>query len=290
MVLNLKYFLFFKSVLGDKLVKNYLLDSDLLDEPLLPSPNQLKYKILIKNKKIQKHMFQSLNVIGVQQQQQQQQQSTVLTPKHSKSNARLVTNKFQNSTENWTTNQLRTTQMQQFSIDETNPMPDSGELRLEESNDNSNENTANATAAAAYIPIKSKFGKKLKKIGSRFTFAEPNLKKNVANFIHKSKSLTDSAFNKLGARAASKVNSHKTQFELGSAEANNIEHTNESSDVHNNYSPIGKGAYNESVPESASTSVVGIATLNSGSTAATKAQNNSSDLMDLSYLSRIRKR
>ena len=273
-------------MLGDKLVKNYLFDSDLFDEPLLPSPNQLKYKILIKNKKIQKHLFQSLNVIGVQQ---QQQQSTVLTPKHTKSsNARLVTNKFQNSTENWTTNQLRTSQMQQFSIDETtiNPMPDSGELRLEESNDNSN----NYVETAGSIPIKSKFGKKLKKIGSRFTFAEPNLKKNVANFIHKSKSLTDSAFNKLGARAASKVNSHKTQFELGSAEANNIEHTNESSDVHNNYSPIGKGAYNESVPESASTSVVGIATLNSGSTAVSKAQNNSGDLMDLSYLSRIRKR
>jgi glycerophosphoryl diester phosphodiesterase len=49
----------FTSVLGDKLVKSYLFDSDLAcEEPLLPSPNQLKHKILIKNKKIQKNFVQ----------------------------------------------------------------------------------------------------------------------------------------------------------------------------------------------------------------------------------------
>ena len=40
-------------------MKNYLFENDYQDEPFLPSPNQLKYKILIKNKKIQKQ--QTLN-------------------------------------------------------------------------------------------------------------------------------------------------------------------------------------------------------------------------------------
>lgn len=42
--------LFFQSVFGDKLVTGFMFDSDY--EPQLPSPEQLKYKILIKNKKI----------------------------------------------------------------------------------------------------------------------------------------------------------------------------------------------------------------------------------------------
>ncbi|KAK6186335.1 hypothetical protein SNE40_008388 [Patella caerulea] len=42
----------FLSVFGDKLVTKYLFDSDYSDDPQLPSPNQLKYKILIKNKKL----------------------------------------------------------------------------------------------------------------------------------------------------------------------------------------------------------------------------------------------
>ena len=40
----------FQEHLGDKLLKNFL-DDDMSDEPILPSPNQLKHKILIKNKK-----------------------------------------------------------------------------------------------------------------------------------------------------------------------------------------------------------------------------------------------
>jgi len=43
-------YLFFQSVFGDKLVTGFMFDSDY--EPKLPSPEQLKYKILIKNKKI----------------------------------------------------------------------------------------------------------------------------------------------------------------------------------------------------------------------------------------------
>lgn len=42
----------FIRVFGDKLITKYLFDSDVGEDPLLPSPNQLKYKILIKNKKI----------------------------------------------------------------------------------------------------------------------------------------------------------------------------------------------------------------------------------------------
>ncbi|XP_050438662.1 uncharacterized protein LOC126844474 isoform X2 [Adelges cooleyi] len=41
----------FREVFGDKLVTGFMFDSDYT--PQLPSPNQLKYKILIKNKKIQ---------------------------------------------------------------------------------------------------------------------------------------------------------------------------------------------------------------------------------------------
>lgn len=42
----------FQSVFGDKLITDFLFDSDFVDDPQLPSPNQLKYKILIKNKKL----------------------------------------------------------------------------------------------------------------------------------------------------------------------------------------------------------------------------------------------
>ncbi|CAF3469184.1 unnamed protein product, partial [Rotaria sp. Silwood2] len=42
----------FVKVFGDKLIRKYIFDSDFNEDSLLPSPNQLKYKILIKNKKI----------------------------------------------------------------------------------------------------------------------------------------------------------------------------------------------------------------------------------------------
>ena len=40
-----------KDVFGSKLVKSCLFDADYQPDPRLPSPEQLKYKILIKNKK-----------------------------------------------------------------------------------------------------------------------------------------------------------------------------------------------------------------------------------------------
>jgi phosphatidylinositol phospholipase C epsilon len=44
----------FVKVFGEKLITKYLFDTDFNEDSLLPSPNQLKYKILIKNKKISK--------------------------------------------------------------------------------------------------------------------------------------------------------------------------------------------------------------------------------------------
>ncbi|KAF6199527.1 hypothetical protein GE061_007553 [Apolygus lucorum] len=42
----------FQSVFGDKLVSKFLFETDFTDDPCLPSPGQLKYRILIKNKKL----------------------------------------------------------------------------------------------------------------------------------------------------------------------------------------------------------------------------------------------
>ncbi|KAI5617659.1 1-phosphatidylinositol 4,5-bisphosphate phosphodiesterase epsilon-1 isoform X8, partial [Silurus asotus] len=45
----------FKVVFGDKLVTKFLFESDFSDDPLLPSPWQLRGKILLKNKKLKAH-------------------------------------------------------------------------------------------------------------------------------------------------------------------------------------------------------------------------------------------
>ncbi|XP_053978148.1 1-phosphatidylinositol 4,5-bisphosphate phosphodiesterase epsilon-1-like isoform X2 [Hylaeus volcanicus] len=42
----------FQSVFGEKLVTKFLFETDFGDDPQLPSPSQLRYKILIKNKKL----------------------------------------------------------------------------------------------------------------------------------------------------------------------------------------------------------------------------------------------
>ncbi|XP_028163423.1 1-phosphatidylinositol 4,5-bisphosphate phosphodiesterase epsilon-1-like, partial [Ostrinia furnacalis] len=42
----------FEAVFGDKLVTSFLFEADYTDEPRLPSPEQLKHKVLIKNKKL----------------------------------------------------------------------------------------------------------------------------------------------------------------------------------------------------------------------------------------------
>lgn len=45
----------FQNVFGDKLVAKFLFESDFSDDPMLPSPGQLKRKILLKNKKLKAH-------------------------------------------------------------------------------------------------------------------------------------------------------------------------------------------------------------------------------------------
>ncbi|GAB6024048.1 hypothetical protein CHUAL_008768 [Chamberlinius hualienensis] len=42
----------FMNVFGDKLVTRFMFEADFSEDPQLPSPNQLRYKILIKNKKL----------------------------------------------------------------------------------------------------------------------------------------------------------------------------------------------------------------------------------------------
>uniref|UniRef100_A0A4X2JUY1 Phosphoinositide phospholipase C n=1 Tax=Vombatus ursinus TaxID=29139 RepID=A0A4X2JUY1_VOMUR len=45
----------FKNVFGEKLVAKFLFESDFSDEPMLPSPDQLRRKVLLKNKKLKAH-------------------------------------------------------------------------------------------------------------------------------------------------------------------------------------------------------------------------------------------
>lgn len=42
----------FQKIFGEKLVTSFLFEADFSDEPSLPSPEQLKNRILIKNKKL----------------------------------------------------------------------------------------------------------------------------------------------------------------------------------------------------------------------------------------------
>lgn len=50
---------------GDKLVTKFLFEADYSDEPSLPSPAQLKYRILIKNKKLVSEISTWSSNIGV---------------------------------------------------------------------------------------------------------------------------------------------------------------------------------------------------------------------------------
>lgn len=51
----------FVLVFGEKLVTRFLFESDYADDPRLPSPNQLKYRILIKNKKLRAPLLHLAN-------------------------------------------------------------------------------------------------------------------------------------------------------------------------------------------------------------------------------------
>ena len=41
-----------QDVFGGRLVKEFMFESDFVEDPVLPSPNMLMYKILVKNKKL----------------------------------------------------------------------------------------------------------------------------------------------------------------------------------------------------------------------------------------------
>ncbi|XP_044276579.1 1-phosphatidylinositol 4,5-bisphosphate phosphodiesterase epsilon-1 isoform X1 [Varanus komodoensis] len=45
----------FKNTFGEKLVTKFLFESDFSDDPMLPSPHQLRRKVLLKNKKLKAH-------------------------------------------------------------------------------------------------------------------------------------------------------------------------------------------------------------------------------------------
>ncbi|XP_073934835.1 1-phosphatidylinositol 4,5-bisphosphate phosphodiesterase epsilon-1 isoform X3 [Castor canadensis] len=45
----------FKTVFGEKLVAKFLFETDFSDDPMLPSPDQLRKKVLLKNKKLKAH-------------------------------------------------------------------------------------------------------------------------------------------------------------------------------------------------------------------------------------------
>ncbi|CAF0890793.1 unnamed protein product [Brachionus calyciflorus] len=148
----------FVQILGDKLVKSYLFETD-TDYPLLPSPNQLKYKILIKNKKLHKIISQT-------------EQSLNSTKKNSTSKSKQI---HKQSTE-------------------------IGEFNLDYDDNDISSSITNFISA----PVK-----RIRTISTRLTTTTNNSNQpttatinnqNEKLQIHKSKSLTDSSFNKLAIK------------------------------------------------------------------------------------------
>lgn len=191
----------FISVLGDKLIKSYLFESDFNDEyPLLPSPNQLKYKILIKNKKLQR-----LPSSAQPAQQQQQQQNN--GPTANSSQPQLQQQLSQSASSQQPQQQQQTTNVsQQLSRKQ---LSDASKSSVQQNLLESSRKEAATAGAEASSPssshspqtAKTQNGlvKRIRTISSRLTAAaaEPKIKQNVVNFLHKSKSFTDTAFSKL---------------------------------------------------------------------------------------------
>ena len=197
----------FISVLGDKLVKSYLFESDLNEDcPLLPSPNQLKYKILIKNKKLQRQPIQqqlsiqqqhgvngnasSGNATNQQAQLQHQlsQQQQNSPPAHHQQLSRKQLSDASKSS-------ILQTQLSQQQH-ETTGINQNGSGKKDFGADSSSPSTGSASNKGENGIVK-----KIRTISTRLTAAaaEPKIKQNVVSFIHKSKSLTDNAFNKIAA-------------------------------------------------------------------------------------------
>lgn len=192
-------------MLGDKLVKKHLFDSDLVEDPLLPSPNQLKYKILIKNKKIQKNIVQLQQ--SVHASNHQAFSASSYTPKQQLSQT------SKSSLRNHNVGRMQENRM--FSVDDGIMTNSAAPAHLIPATSDYNiqaDSLANDESAA--LSQKSSIGKKLRTISSRLTINEPThkLSRNVRNLIHKSKSLTDSAFHKLNAITPKKSISDKNHL------------------------------------------------------------------------------
>jgi hypothetical protein len=315
-------------VFGDKLVRSYMFDSDWLESSLLPSPNQLKYKILIKNKKIQ------------QQQQQQQQQygnssggvagvscsggvnnsSSLLGPNPaSQVNLNNIINNQQIVPTSTSVGCSRPpiAHVSKSSVWPVAETAGANKLLLTStpSSQNIEEMSSQTAATAENSGTKaSTFGKKMgssvrgsiRQIGTHLSAAvEPKLRQNVTNFIHKSKSLTDSAFNKLNGpngtnpdicavvtqaketqRSAAEKPSQQQQQHAGPIRVD----TN-CSNADSQISPIMNMTAASSASASASTSVAAIdVAASTSASAAFGGESAPISLADAGYLNLLRKR
>ncbi len=244
----MKNFYFLKNVLGDKLVKTCLFDTDLIDDPLLPSPNQLKYKILIKNKKIlnqiqqqQQQMTQqssSANLFSSNNQNnssQNQQVSSNNVPKnqssmHSKSSIWPSTLKLQHnqsidntSSPNYLNNnnktKLKNHRKHLKSADDTilnrTDLEHECDLNNEIQNKSSKLTSSKKSSNSTMSNILAGKVKRIRTISTRLTSGETSKFRqiNLFEFIHKSKSLTEAALNKLsGSTNSTSTTNHKIKI------------------------------------------------------------------------------
>lgn len=318
-------------------MKSYLFESDLCEEPLLPSPNQLKYKILIKNKKLQRSAASNTGAQGTQQpvvgnqnqsmQPQQQFQSSISstckkqlyqTSKSSIWPNRLSHN--QSSTEN-NSLMIKKNSRHDKSGDETMTEINQSKDDYNQDMDQTNNNADNAAGEQGdsenhtdpliagngnkmmnfiYGPVK-----RIRTISTRLTAAEPRLRQNVASLIHKSRSLTDSTFNKIKGNNGTKPSNSNTAT-TATTNNNTLVATNPAVNPINavdnmeNQQDLDKQSFanlpaspttltNPSASISVSTSVMAIAGTGNDSQATDNRRQDLSSI-DLTYLNRIRKR
>lgn len=179
-------------------MKDYLFDNDMLDDSLLPSPNQLKYKILIKNKKILKQTNTNMSSTNNYNNIETKINQSLI-------NANTQTYSSLNNSTNTMPNKLFS-----YKSSISNKFLNSNDINNDYStalysNNNTNDETTeineNIYFNATQTDLVSTNSNMINRIKTRLTAAADPIfkrnKNNVANFIHKSKSLTDHAFNKL---------------------------------------------------------------------------------------------
>ncbi len=306
------------------MVKNYLFEHDIFEDPLLPSPNQLKYKILIKNKKLnkqpaatkdskdpnqqqQQHQQQLLNNSTFQQQHQQQHHTIISTPKKQLSqvfksslcnHATLNENSSGQQKTSNLLNIMDRLSSQPQSVDETiilNEYTHDVCCQLDDQNLD-NQSTNNDQQENSKLLIQKENKSSVSSLVQRIKF-RLNTKQNVTDFIHKSKSLTDSAFNRLITKSNNKIGSKlsplssKNDDVIASADNNGV--SCKMGGQSSNLTGLPTILSNPSVSASITTSVAAFS--NTPDTKATneliiKNDTSSINLMDRSYLSRIRRR